>query len=262
MPTAIQKIDGLGRFGWFPGITTISKCHTKNTSFCENLYAKLSTSDKLKPFFSILPASSYHMTTLNLFTEQDIGHSTWQHFLDSHSDLFQNLAKILAELKIEPIIEIKGVRKRGVIQLIASLPDEQVTTLRNLGEQMGLLNKIPQRFHITLAYQFKEIPSQAKPVVEAEIESIINQVLKEHGNTLMLDAPKLSYFYDMTAFFDWDITKNPFHKKASVEITDVDKTNTTGVKSEAKNTVGFWNNASISSKPDQLPPDTTTDLKK
>lgn len=213
MPTPIQKIDEFGRFTSFPGLTTVASCYSKNRLFCEKLYRELFASAQLKPFFSVLPASSYHMTTLNLYTEHEVGSSSWQRFIGGQLDNFQNLTKLLSELEIDPIITIKGMHSRGVIQLVVSLPEEQEIKLRELGLRMGLSTKVPGAFHITLAYQFRMIPISSQPIVEAEIQRIVKKTMDEYGDTLSLEAPKLCYFYDMTAFIKWDGTRNPFYSK-------------------------------------------------
>ncbi|WP_133129442.1 DUF1868 domain-containing protein [Legionella yabuuchiae] len=213
MASSLYKIDQYGRFGLFPGITTVALCYSSNKSLCDTLYNELNKTTEIKEFFSVLPASSFHMTTLNLYTEQEIGSRVWHPFVDSQLKGFQKLVGSLSQNKIKPIITIEGVHNRGVIQLIVSLPEEQEAKIRQIGVDMGLSSKVPTFFHITLAYQFKKIPLVQQRAIEDEIQRIIEKVIDEHGKILTLSEAKLAYFHDMTAFIEWDARSNPFHKR-------------------------------------------------
>ena len=94
------------------------------------------------------------------------------------------------------------------------MPKEQETEFRNIGLKVGLPSKVPSSFHITLAYQFKEIPSDKKSLIEIEIQRAINKVINSHGRTFIIAEAKLVYFQDMTKFTQWDAKSNPFRKEA------------------------------------------------
>lgn len=220
MSSPIYKIDRLGNYGCFPGVTTIASCYTSNKDFCTRLYQSLNHSKRIKNYFSLLPASSFHMTTLNLYTEYEVGSSHWPKFLDEKLAIFQKINERLKENEIEPVITIKHIHSRGVIQLLLSLEPEQEEKLREIGREFGLSEKVPSVFHITLAYQFKCIPPKLQHSVHREISSIIKSVMPEPSVTFKLSPPKLTTFFDMTSFHEWDLTHNPFHSREKPK-TDV-----------------------------------------
>lgn len=198
------KIDSEGHYSKFPGVTVISSVRDEDLRFWLDIYNCLASDDSALGYFSPLPCYSYHMTTTNLFTHQDDGGDDWDGFLDDERPRCQELHRLLTTHEFTPTLSFGEIITSGVIQLVVTLPDEQVETIRAIAKKVGMDRAVPHFFHITLAYQYKPIPEAVETEISARLQERLRLILDSRSSGISLDPPTLCSFYDMTAFKPWD----------------------------------------------------------
>lgn len=87
--------------------------------------------------------------------------------------------------------------------------------IQQIAKELGLENKVPGVFHITLAYGYKEIEDEQ---VFKEIQNKIGelfQICKKYDQKILLSSPKLCFFQSMEQYTPWDGITNPFAMKST-----------------------------------------------
>ena len=107
-------------------------------------------------------------------------------------------------IKVEP--ELSG----QTIQLLIQLGTPQKEKIISLAKELSLVNKVPNRFHLTLGYLYRDISDKNKKVVKKEFKLLINHILNPSLDSIEFLEPKLCYFQDMVYFIPWDGKINPF----------------------------------------------------
>lgn len=204
------KITAKGSYSHFPGVTVIAKVQNKDLDFCKKIYACLVESELITQYYSPLPFESYHMTTNNLFTAKKDGGDDWEAFINQNLTIFQRLHYYLKANAFNPQITITTTIVEGVIQLIGELPKDQIVIINAFASEFDLRDRIPSVFHITLAYQYKNIPIEALNAIKKQLTEKLKHILT--SQPLQLNPPQLCYFNDMTAFITWDGSSSPFIK--------------------------------------------------
>lgn len=206
-----NKIDSNGNYTKFAGVTIVAP--VQQSEMQENpwlgLYNSLKKSTLLSKYYALLPYQSYHMTTCHLYTEEET--EEWLNFITSNLDFFQNLNAALKQHAFNPEATIKMIATAGVLQLRLTLPEDQKSTIQSIAKAFTLEKHIPYEFHITLAYEYKIIDDEkVYQNIKKEMEEIIQPYI---NRKIILNAPTLCYFENMTQFMPWDAKNNPFNEK-------------------------------------------------
>ena len=205
----LRKINKKGEYTPFPGITIISKISEKDSTFWEDVYNALQSDTLITRYYAILPSSSYHMTTTNLYVQGRMKPEQWKRFIQEHQSRFVELYQRVNKESFLPEVTLVQCKQKGALQLIVSIPDEQKKKIEGVAEEFRVFNKIPPAFHITMAYQYAEIDAAVSEQVQKRIDDIFKSFFNKRSN-FTLKAPRLCYFNDMTAFSDWDGEGFPF----------------------------------------------------
>ena len=110
----LKKLDEQGNYTHFPGITVIASVNETDT-LLRTIYEMLIKDKEFTDYFSPLPFSSYHMTTINLFTEEHIGSQKWKSFITGNNALFQSLHQMINGMEFTPSISIDAVELAGAL---------------------------------------------------------------------------------------------------------------------------------------------------
>ncbi|BBH52048.1 DUF1868 domain-containing protein [Fluviispira sanaruensis] len=207
----LKKIDSSGKYSQFPGITVISKVNKDNHKMWDEIEQKLSQDQLITKYFSLLPAKSYHMTTINLFTKRNHGGQNgkdWNSFIKLKKPLLKNLKIYLEKNAFEPHlkrVELLKTRVTSVISLKVPLEYAQMEKIQMTAAHFSLESKIPKPFHITLAYAYKKIPKKIYLKIIENINKILNPILYTYRDkSVTFEVPKINYFLDMTAYNEWN----------------------------------------------------------
>lgn len=191
-----MKVNHQGKYTPFHGWTVISELK-EHLGFIEH-YIRNSTMGK---YFTSLPADSYHMTLYNIWSEAcpplknknkdkdniyrlleqmqaEIDKQSWKDFQLFHSQILYT-GKILA------------------ITFTASDNFTQANNIRNKMTMAAFTEDNMLYYHITLAYQYKNIPEEEATCLNKEL-SILNSMLSNKVYTL--EKPFVAKFDDMTKF--------------------------------------------------------------
>lgn len=210
--TLLKKIDSQGNYSKFPGVTVIAKAGNKNKQLWVDIYNFINRSVTLRQYYTPLPYQSYHMTTCDLYT-QAAHLDDWPTFISQNMTFFQQLHAKLAEMQFLPAVTIEQVTVFNALQLNLSLPAEQYRIIKTIADTFGLNDKIPKKFHITLAYQYQDFANDAVVKTITEETKKLMAFCKEAKEKLILTAPKLCFFHNMGEFTSWNGITNPFNDK-------------------------------------------------
>jgi len=198
-----HKIDDQGNYLKFPGYTVVSKIQLDSPNPWQALFDSLSENEKIKGKFALLPLRSWHMTAINLFTQNDVTTqgNDWDDTVRKNEPFFIALAASLEEAAFEPKINYRDLILEGVIQLEFLLDEETTQKIREVAKRHACEGLISTPPHITLAYQYRHLTPTESSTLETELRLIFQT---HFGNTEMtLEPPKLCYFEDMTDFRPW-----------------------------------------------------------
>ncbi|MGM9454100.1 DUF1868 domain-containing protein [Legionella bozemanae] len=215
-PRQLSKVNEHGEYAPFPGVTVVSACYPKQKEFCETIYKFLVSNPLILHHFLPLPAQSYHMTTMSLETEQQIG-SSWNQFIINNLPHYKRIKQTLQKNPLYPSIEKMEVSIGRTISLSLSLPKEQEAQIKKIATSLNIEETIPKVFHITLAYSRfnRAISKEISEQLHAEIAKEINKIIEKIEFPLEIAEYALCYFNDMMAFPSWDAENNPFIQSKS-----------------------------------------------
>lgn len=214
----LTKVDEQGAYSPFSGVTVVSSCYPEHKMFCTTIYNALKSNSLVMEFFSPLPASSYHMTTMSLETEQEIG-NLWDEFILDNLDNYRKIKNELETNPIYPLIEKVQVNISWTISLTVFLSKAQEIQIKETAKAVKIEDTVPRVFHITLAYPRPNkktsavITQRLQNELTAQLETLIGQF---HFPMKVAQA-KLCYFNDMIAFHPWNAESNPFIHKNFIE---------------------------------------------
>lgn len=207
----MKKISASGHYLRFPGITVVAGIRQVDEKIWQQVFQLLTRSDLIKKHYSPLPLTSYHVTTLNLCVESDFEPGEWLPYLrNACIHVYQPMFNYLEEHRFNPQIQFEHIHTRGALQLVFSMPHEQQDIILSTAKHYGLIHNVPPAFHMTLAYQYREIASDDLSQLENYLHQGLHQIFKQADSKLILNPPRLSYFLDMTAFHPWDGTMLTF----------------------------------------------------
>lgn len=213
-----MKVDQDGNFCPFPGITVIAPIAKTHQTIWQELHDNIKNTPEINQYFAAIPHASYHMTTRNLVTQEDV--PDLDEYIETNQIKLSTLNQRLHDNTFNPNVQINGILTNGAIQLALNfLNPQQQNTVMTVASGLRLDGWIPETFHITLAYQYKSIPKSKKEDIVGLIADKINQALVKLDNyTLELSPPNLVYFKDMTAYYPWNGKTNPFKPCANNEV--------------------------------------------
>ena len=204
------KVNSKGEYCLFPGITVVSSIGTKNGELWSKVYEALNKSSLIKRYYALLPLNSYHMTTINLFTKKNTS-GNWNSFLEDQLPWFQKLNEKLKIDSFKPqVIKVEPEMFGQTIHLLIQLGTPQKEKIISLAKELSLVKKVPNRFHLTLGYLYRDISDKNRKVVKKEFKLLINHILNPSPDSIEFLEPKLCYFQDMLDFIPWDGKVNPF----------------------------------------------------
>lgn len=158
----------------------------------------------LSEYYSFLPSSSYHMTTHNLFIEEGLTNDEWRRQICKHEKLLHGLALFVNNQIFQPEARLSTCETNGGLQVHLDLPKDQSSIIETIADNFNISQGLPYLWHITLAYQYKQLPPNiSHDAVAATLMRVVHSVL--HDDLIVFDPPKLCYFEDMTAFYPWDV---------------------------------------------------------
>ncbi|KTD41310.1 DUF1868 domain-containing protein [Legionella parisiensis] len=215
-PRQLNKVNEHGEYAPFPGVTVVSACYPKQKEFCESIYKLLVSNPLIVHHFLPLPAQSYHMTTMSLETEQQIG-SSWNQFIIDNLPHYKRIKQTLQDNPLYPSIEYMEVNIGRTISLSLSLPTDQEAQIKKIAKSLNIEETIPKVLHITLAYSRfnRRISHEISEQLHTEITKELNKVIEKIEFPLEIAEYKLCYFNDMTAFPSWNAENNPFIQSKS-----------------------------------------------
>lgn len=215
------KINKNGTYRKFYGWSVISMVQN-DLRFIYN-YIRNSN---LNNYFSALPSSSYHMTIYNIWCngselipyqerfikdefgddekikeeleEVGIGFFNPNNLMDTLFDELNNECSTYYQNTTK--LNIKNVVYTGgniQIRLSDSKSFSGLTNLRDILISTGEYDDQMSCYHITLAYQYKDIPPDEIPIIEKSL-NMLNKLLNKQS--VIIDKPCVYSFRDMTAF--------------------------------------------------------------
>ena len=197
------KFDSKGRYTKFPGMTVVAPVRDDDMDFWVQVCNSIVTYAPALDYFSPLPCTSYHMTTTNLYTQYEDGEDDWEGFIREVSPRCEILYELLKANSFAPELTFKTVITYGVIQLEGALPPKQSAVINDIARRSGVQEGVPSYFHMTLAYQYKEIPLSLEADINEQLQQRLKAVLQLRKG-VKLAPPTLCSFEDMTAFTPWD----------------------------------------------------------
>ena len=205
---ALSKIDSTGKYLNFPGVTVICAVNSEYMDLWKAVYACINNSDLLRQYFSPLPHVSYHMTTIDLYTQLRHGGNDWEGFIQSKLTSFKELHAYLSENQFKPEVTIQKISSSHGIQLDINLSIEQRALIYSGATKFELQSHIPPSFHITLAYNYNPIPKELRKTLQKLLNDNLQFLLRSHA--IQLNPPTLCYFNNMTHFIPWNGISYPF----------------------------------------------------
>lgn len=205
-----KKIDSEGKYLTFPGVTVVSAIKETDKPLWQLIYETLKKNKAFTDHFTPLPYKSYHLTAINLYTKDAIKSGEWQNFIISNSAFFQALNDLLTEKSFTPVVTVESINMTGALQIIVTLPEEQIRIIQQVAKTYRVEENIPSVFHITLAYQFRFMEQRALEKLAFKLKQNIFAILQSHEGQLSLTPPQLCFFNNMTKFTPWSGDGYPF----------------------------------------------------
>ena len=190
-----RKIDTEGNYLPFPGYTIVSHAIHPLPKPLADLVNYLSASE-LKNYYSFLPSASYHVTINPL-----------ENVHNEHKALLNEAQRKLNEQDTTVICVAEKLIRSKVILIEVQFKDDDNQTFQNLIktvrskelQQANILHNYALSWHLTLAYQYKDIENN-------EIQARLNEILENLPQSstfpfeLPLDHIRICYYKDMTKF--------------------------------------------------------------
>jgi hypothetical protein len=199
------KLDDQGNYLPFPGYTVICKLNLEEEfDGWFNIYNTLIHDKNITDFYSILPLSSWHVTAINLFTQEAVEHRhvEWGGYVASKQKFFDQLSQVLQQRQITPTLTYADLYTNGALQVDVALDKQSIDWIHALAKYYKYERNVPSHFHVTLGYQYNNAlnSTQAK-ALKSELAPRIQTYLSEISHRLLqLQPAQLCYFEDMLAF--------------------------------------------------------------
>ncbi len=204
------KVNPVGQYNPFLGVTVVAAVGNSNKEMLQKIYDELNQNLLIKQYYALLPVSSYHMTTMNLFTEKGNKPENWKEFVTNQLPLFQYLNKRLQAQAFYPHVTLDKPTVSGTIKLAVHLDAQETSKVYSLAKEFSHEKDVPVPFHITLGYLYKDMTQEVRDQITTQLLKIVNEVWRSNSKPIVLDLPKLCYFRDMQEFVSWSGDFNPF----------------------------------------------------
>jgi hypothetical protein len=195
IPLYRPKIDIHGNYAPFPGYTIVSHALHPLPKPLTDLVNYLSSSE-LKNYYSFLPITSYHVTINPL-----------ENVRDEHKFLLREEQRKLNEQDTTSVCTTeKLIRSKSIVIAVQFKNDENPNfenLIKNVRspelQQANILHNSARSWHLTLAYQYKDIEN-------AEIKTRLDQIMDNIPRTstfpfaIPLDHIRICHYNDMTKF--------------------------------------------------------------
>lgn len=216
------KINQKGQYCLYPGTTIVSMIDSKDLVFWQKIHDSLMRAKTICKYFSPLPFTSYHMTLVALDTVVDAGEQRWELYIDTRLPKYQELHNdLIAIYQSLQEVRVRILREDCGITLDVMPSDLTVDENLKLSKKHGIMRGVPQNYHITLAYQFKDISSEDHKLIVDELRNM--QTMFKQKGKIQLEPPRVYYFRGMTEFILWDAKENPFNNKI-LKMEDAEET--------------------------------------
>lgn len=216
------KVNETGSFMPFRGATVIARIKKEDHSFWSDITKVLSECTNFSEYYAILPTDSYHMTVTNLFVEEDSGSEPWEKFIGDKKPFFQSLHQAIEEKLSAFEITLEDPYEYGALFLRVNLSSEIQKIIKEIAKAFNIQEKMPTSFHITLAYRYKASDLSNREMfraMNASIKESIVHVIKSHKEPIILEAPELCFFDDMTKFTPWSDSDRAVPKVPAIRDT-------------------------------------------
>jgi hypothetical protein len=210
------KVDAQGAYLPFPGFTMVADLAPNDVPFFQALYDRLAQIPKFKEYYELLPLSSAHMTTINLYTKYPHHAETWDKFISEKLTWFQKVNHDVEKDNLYPKVKLSCLKGLRGVSVGVELNKNDEEKIKILAKKYEIENKIPAYFHISLAYLKKDIPRSDWTKLMIELNTVFSSLLKELNykeKILTLKRANLTYFPDMKSFVPWNGLSNPFMNK-------------------------------------------------
>jgi hypothetical protein len=196
IPLYRRKIDNEGNYLPFSGYTIVSHIMHPPPKPFTDLVNYLSSSE-LQKYYSFPPATSYHVTINPL-----------ENIHDEHKSLLHDQQRKLIERNSSTICTAEKLIRSRVIRIDVQFKKDDnnqnfeniIQNVRSIElQQANILKKDTMPWHLTLAYQYKDIEGdETKTRLDQIIETIPQS--SSFPFDIPLDHIRICHFDDMTQF--------------------------------------------------------------
>jgi hypothetical protein len=190
-----RKIDIQGNYLPFPGYTIVSHALHPLPKSLTDLVNYLSSSE-LQKYYSFLPATSYHVTINPL-----------ENVLDEHLSVLKEEQRKLKEQNTTIICTAEKLIRSRVILIEVQFKDDENQTFANIIknvrshelQQTKILHNYVLPWHLTLAYQYKDIENEE---ITTKLDQIIGNIPQSSTFpfNIPLDHIRICHYNDMREF--------------------------------------------------------------
>ena len=203
----MKKVDKNGVYSRFPGVTIISFLSKENkTAFEEFRNWVVTEMTIFTKYYSMLPVSSYHATLKNHTVLGRNNEISYLEKIITNFQLYEKIKKVCSDFPFEfhCATALAGPYFQGTFGI--SLEFQQHNHVEKLREDIVALGSLQEpgfKFHMTLAYQYKQMEQEDFNVFSFQISEIskkLKNLVFALQFTLTFEKPQLCYFKDMTCF--------------------------------------------------------------
>mmetsp|Transcript_22801 Transcript_22801/g.63464 ORF Transcript_22801/g.63464 Transcript_22801/m.63464 type:complete len:286 (-) Transcript_22801:115-972(-) len=214
LETAPRKVNAEGEYQRYPGVTVVCDMVDSHLGAVAGLPGVLRSLPTLGPLIAPLPAASYHVTTLDICTQQERGLDDRAWLASLRAPGWARVAHELVAEALVPQLRVRRVLLKPNVVVVELEPADTTTPghprelLVNLRvmEILGLTQNQQHVWHFTLGYAklldgLSIADSASAEADRVALEAAVRQALP---GALSLGAARLCRFEDMLAFTPWD----------------------------------------------------------
>ena len=195
----MRKINGLGEYTFYPGITIIHKL--ADVDLCNQIYDLVNSNNSLKRTYAPLPSTSYHMTLVDLFTTNNVN-IDFKLFMAEHQESFVRLDSLLKENPVYDTAIASEMYFKNTFGIWLKFDDDSLLKFREmLGKHLNIPLNNDYRFHITLGYKYSKVRLDLE--VMTDLHQQLEALLKKRDYKIRLLPETLSYFNNMKHFYPY-----------------------------------------------------------
>eukprot|EP00759_Apiculatamorpha_spiralis_P007029 PhF_6_TR14176/c0_g1_i3/m.22698 len=188
------------------GITCIMPLHPSQHTLAKSCYDQLMANPAITSFMTPLPWQSYHVTVTGMEELMDPRNPLWT-IDDVHTKLCAPCWSLFPDPTTPLTMNVHNkprIDKGLSLDVMFPDPREEVA-VRSLEEtlrrELGTFGKIkPQRYHLTLAYDYKHPRVAMPPECELAMKKILASTFYSDGGVVKLSPPEVTVYESMCAF--------------------------------------------------------------